>query len=69
MDARYSDWLRRVVPTEGTWRTKLSELRRVEAAYGDLDAAFDEDEMESILAELAYSSIDPAIFTGGPCAA
>jgi RecB family endonuclease NucS len=58
MDARYSDWLRRVVPTEATWRTKLSELRRVEAAYGDLDAAFDEDELESILSELTYSSVD-----------
>ena len=58
MDARYSDWLRQVVPTDATWRTKLSELRRVEAAYGDLDAAFDEDELESVLAELAYSSID-----------
>ncbi len=30
MDDRYSDWLRRAVPSEVTWRTKLSELRRLE---------------------------------------
>lgn len=58
MDARYSEWLRRAVPTEATWRTKLSELRRVEATYGDLDAQFDQDELSALLDELTYSADD-----------
>lgn len=58
MDARYSDWLKRAVPTEATWRTKLSELRRVEAAYGDLDAQFDRDELAGLLDDLTYTAED-----------
>jgi hypothetical protein len=58
MDIRYPDWLARVVPTEITARTYLSDLRRVENAYGDLDEAFDRDELESIIADLTYSAID-----------
>ncbi len=58
MDSRYPEWLASVVPTEATARTKLSELRRVESAYGDLDEAFDRDELESVIADLTYSAID-----------
>ena len=58
MDPRYSDWLKRTVPTEGTWRTRLSDLRRVEAAYGDIDAQFDQDELVALLDELTYSTED-----------
>lgn len=58
MDERYSEWLRRAVPTEATWRTKLSELRRVEACYGDLDAQFDRDELSGLLDELTYTTED-----------
>jgi hypothetical protein len=58
MDERYSEWLRRAVPTEATWRTKLSELRRVEATYGDLDAQFDQDELSGLLEELNYTADD-----------
>jgi hypothetical protein len=58
MDNRYCDWLAAIVPTEATARTKLSELRRVESAYGDLDEAFDRDELESVIADLTYSAID-----------
>lgn len=58
MDARYSEWLRRAVPSEVTWRTKLSELRRIEAHYGDLDALYDQDELQSLLDTLTYSSDD-----------
>ena len=56
MDSRYSDWLRRAVPSEVTWQTKLSELRRVEGAYGDLDKLYDEDELEGVIGELTYSA-------------
>lgn len=58
MDPRYSEWLRRAVPTEATWRTKLSELRRVETAYGNVDALFDQDELAGLLDELSYSVDD-----------
>jgi len=58
LDYRYSDWLRQTVKTASTCSTKLSELRRVEAAYGDLDELFDKDELSSVLEELTYSSAD-----------
>jgi hypothetical protein len=58
MDHRYSEWLRRAVPTEATWRIKLSELRRVEAAYGDLDALYDTDELQSLIDTLTYGADD-----------
>lgn len=58
MHPAYDDWLRRAVPTEATWRTKLSELRRVESAYGDLDALYDLDELANLLDELTYSTED-----------
>ena len=58
MHLDYPDWLREAVPTDSTFRTKLSELRRVEAAYGDLDALYDDDELASLIDELSYSSDD-----------
>jgi len=58
MDPRYSEWLRRAVPSEATWRTKLSELRRIEALYGDLDGRYDEDELQSLLDTLTYGTDD-----------
>ncbi len=58
MNEHYPDWLRRAVPTDVTFRTKLSELRRVEARYGDLDDHFDRDELQTIIDELTYSSAD-----------
>lgn len=58
MHSTYSDWLRAAVPTEATWRTKLSELRRVEAEYGDLDELYDEDELVGLIEELTYSMAD-----------
>jgi RecB family endonuclease NucS len=47
-----------VVPTDATWRTKLSELRRIEAAYGDLDALYDTDELQSLIDTLTYGADD-----------
>lgn len=58
MDPRYSEWLRRAVPSEATWRTKLSELRRIAALYGNLDARYDEDELQSLIDTLTYSTED-----------
>lgn len=36
----------------------MSELRRVEATYGDLDAQFDRDELAGLLEELNYTADD-----------
>lgn len=58
MDPNYAEWLRDAVPTDSTFRTKLSELRRVEAVYGDLDELFDDDELTSLIEELTYSQED-----------
>ena len=58
MDANYPEWLREAVPSDATYRTKLSELRRVEAVYGDLDALFDADELTALIEDLTYSSDD-----------
>ena len=66
MHPAYSEWLRRAVPTEATWSTKLSELRRIERAYGDLDALYDQDELQSLLGELTYSSEDSRLSRPNP---
>lgn len=58
MDARFEDWLRQAVPTEATFRTKLSELRRIEKIYGDVDTLFDQDELIGLIEDLTYSSED-----------
>lgn len=58
MDPRYEDWLRQAVPSEATFRTKLSELRRIEKAYGDIDVLYDQDELSSLLDDLSYSRED-----------
>lgn len=66
MHPNYPDWLLRAVPTEATYRTKLSELRRVEAIYGDLDTLYDQDELESLLGELVYSREDERVGRPNP---
>lgn len=58
MDQRYPLWLVEAVPSRATAQTKLSELRRVEAVYGDLDELFDLDELQGLLDELTYTSED-----------
>lgn len=58
MHRGYEDWLRLAVSNVATRQTKLSDLRRVEKHYGDLDALYDADELQSVLDELTYSSED-----------
>ena len=38
--------------------SRISNLRRIEAAYGDLDAIHDEDDFASVLSDLNYSTND-----------
>jgi hypothetical protein len=56
MHPDYREWLRLAVPSEATFRTKLSELRRVEAIYGNLDDLYDLDELSSLIDELTYTA-------------
>lgn len=58
MDPRYSEWLKRAVPTKVTWQTKLSEIRRIENEYGDLDDLYDNDELQSVIESLTYGAED-----------
>lgn len=56
MHSQYPDWLQRAVPSASTCSTKLSELRRVEGHYGDLDALYDQDELTGLIDELTYTA-------------
>lgn len=55
----FRDWLEANY-RPNTVNTKLSEARRLAAAYGDLDIAFNADRLEEILHTLTYSSEDRA---------
>src|SRR5271168_4345522 len=57
MRTGYRDWLQANYQ-DGTVTTQISEARRLEGAYGDLDEHLDRDEFGSILATLAYSPAD-----------
>jgi hypothetical protein len=59
MRTGYGDWLQANFQA-GTRTTQLSQARRLEDAYGDLDQHFERDEFASILADLAYSAADKA---------
>lgn len=54
----YQYWLEKRQTDQGTLRSRLSTLRRIEAAYGDLDAAFDADGLGGVLESLEYTGSD-----------
>jgi len=66
MDTRYPNWLVEAVPSRVTAQTKLSELRRVEDAFGDLDGLYDNDELQGLIEELTYTSEDQRSGRPGP---
>jgi hypothetical protein len=59
MKREYSDWLQGNFEA-GTRTTQLSQARRLEEAYGDLDMHYERDGFASLLADLAYSTADKA---------
>ncbi len=59
MRGGYGDWLQANFQA-GTRTTQLSQARRLEDTYGDLDEHFERDKFASILANLAYSAADKA---------
>jgi hypothetical protein len=54
----YRRWLESQGYGANTISTQCSHASRVEQSYGDLDEAYADDRMESILASLKYSSAD-----------
>jgi hypothetical protein len=59
-DAGYRGWLASQPIEQSTARDQISRVRRIEAAFGDLDARFDQDAMASVIAALTYGSQDAA---------
>lgn len=59
-DEEYRAWLTAQSFASNTISTRLSDARRVEANYGDLDEAFERDGAASLLKALAYSGVDRA---------
>lgn len=51
-------WMQVQGHSPNTVATRLSDARRVESHYGDLDAAYEEDRLTEILGDLAYTSAD-----------
>jgi RecB family endonuclease NucS len=54
----FGAWMIRRNTDADTLGTRLSTVRRVEAAYGDLDAAYAAQGMDMIMADLTYSKVD-----------
>lgn len=61
----YGDWLQANFQS-GTRTTQLSQARRLEDTYGDLDAHFERDKFASILADLAYTAADKSAGKSNP---
>lgn len=57
-ETEYQGWLKAEGSAVSTVSTRLSDARRVELHYGDLDAAYVEDGFKAILAALAYNKAD-----------
>ena len=51
-------WLNATFRNKGTVASRLSEARRVEAEYGDLDSQYSYDRLEGLIDNLEYSVVD-----------
>jgi hypothetical protein len=56
----FRDWMQAQGNSPATVSTRISDARRVERHYGDLDEAYDRDRFATILQELTYSAADQA---------
>lgn len=56
----FKAWLSAQGQAQSSVSTRVSDARRVEAHYGDLDEAFGRDRLEAIMATLAYGAADRA---------
>lgn len=58
MREAFREWLRRRYPNSNTQATQLTQARRIEGQYGDLDQAYDADRFAALRQSLAYSKDD-----------
>jgi endonuclease len=58
VDTRFEEWMVTSGADDGTIRSSLSTVRRIESAYGDIDEHYDIDRCQSILSELTYTKND-----------
>ena len=58
MQRDYEVWLRRQGYSENTVIAQIYRSKRVEEYYGDFDAHFEDDKLDSVIAEFAYSLDD-----------
>lgn len=66
MGAQFELWITANGGDDGTIRSSLSTVRRVESAYGDLDDLYDHDRCQSVLTELTYTKNDARIGAPNP---
>jgi len=57
-EREFKEWMVGKGHAPATVSTRISDARRIETHYGDLDAAYEEDRFASILESLTYSSQD-----------
>jgi hypothetical protein len=58
MDSRFEAWMLACGNDPAATKSRISNLRRIESWYGDLDALDAEDGLASVLADLAYTASD-----------
>lgn len=58
MKAEYEQWIKENTNAKSTAGNRLSDLRRVEKSYGDIDEHYNRDELRSVIASLRYSMED-----------
>jgi hypothetical protein len=56
----FEDWLNRRYPDTPTARSRFSNVRRIESAYGSLEDHFKRDRCASVMADLTYTGTDKA---------
>jgi hypothetical protein len=64
MDSRFEAWMLASGNDPAATKSRISNLRRIESSYGDLDALYAEDGLSSLLKGLTYSTNDAR--TGAP---
>lgn len=57
-EAAFRAWMAKQGNSPGTISTRISDGRRIEAHYGDLDEEYEKDRFASILETLKYSTAD-----------
>lgn len=58
LEADYRNWLAEQGREASTQNTSVSAIKRIAAAYGDLEEEFHLSGLDSILTELSYSAVD-----------